>query len=267
MKLFDSHCHLDDRAYDKDIDDVIKCANEAGVSAIMIVGTNKDSSTKAVALAKSYSGLYASVGIHPHDAKDCSEQVLLYLIKLTKSKKVRAWGEIGLDFNRMYSPRKDQEKWFVRQLEIAGKLDLPVIFHERDSKGRLLEILKEKHCRERKGVIHCFSGNKSELYQYIELGFYIGITGILTIKSRGAELIKLAPLVPADRILVETDAPYLTPAPEKNRTKRNEPAFVKSVLLKLAEARKEDPEYLSDIIWKNTCKLYNLKPAHRLAQF
>ncbi len=231
----------------------------------MIVGTSKDSSGKAVTLAESHSGLYASVGIHPHDAKDCSEQVLSYLIKLAEIKKVRAWGEIGLDFNRMYSPRKDQEKWFIRQLAIADNLNLPIIFHERESKGRLLEILKEKYCRERKGVIHCFSGNKSELYQYLELGFYIGITGILTIKGRGAELRKLTPLIPADRILIETDAPYLTPAPEKNRTKRNEPAFVKSVLLKLAETRKEDPEYLSDIIWKNTCKLYipryNLIPA------
>ncbi len=258
MKLFDSHCHLDDSVYDKDIDDVIKRANEAGVSALMIVGTNKNSSTKAVALAESHNGLYASVGIHPHDAKNCSEQILLCLIKLTKSKKVRAWGEIGLDLNRMYSPREDQEKWFIRQLEIADELDLPIIFHERESNGRLLEILKEKYRMERKGVIHCFSGNKQELYQYIELGYYIGITGILTIKGRGAELRKLAPLIPADRILIETDAPYLTPAPEKNRTKRNEPAFVKSVLLKLAEVKKEDPEYLSDVIWKNTCKLYNL---------
>ena len=261
MQLFDSHCHLDDKSYDKDVDKVIERANDNGVSAIMTVGTDKNSSTKAVALAKSHSGLYASVGIHPHNAKDCSEQILSYLIKLTKSKKVRAWGEIGLDFNRMYSPREDQEKWFVRQLEIAGELGLPVIFHERNSNGRLLEILKEKRGKERKGVIHCFSGNKSELYQYIELGFYIGITGILTIKSRGAELRKLAPLIPADRILVETDAPYLTPAPEKNRTKRNEPAFVRSVLLKLAEVRKDNPEELAATIWENTCKLYNLKPA------
>ena len=258
MKLFDSHCHLDDSAYNKDLDDVIKRANEAGVSAIMVVGTSKNSSSKAVALAESRNGLYASAGIHPHDAKDCSEQVLSYLIKLAKSKKVRAWGEIGLDFNRMYSPKKDQEKWFIRQLEIADSLNLPIIFHERESNGRLLEILKEKYKAGRKGVIHCFSGNKQELYQYIELGYYIGITGIITIKGRGAELRKLALLIPADRILVETDAPYLTPTPEKNRTKRNEPSFVKSVLLKLSEVRKEDPEYLSDIIWKNTCKLYNL---------
>ena len=259
MKLFDSHCHLDDRVYDKDLNKVIKRANETGVAAIIIVGTNKDSSSKAVALAESHNGLYASVGIHPHDTKNCSEQVLSHLIKLTKSKKVRAWGEIGLDFNRMYSPGEDQEKWFIRQLEIADSLNLPIIFHERESCGRLLEIIKEKYSKKRKGVIHCFSGNKQELYQYIELGYYIGITGILTIKGRGAELRKLAPLIPADRILIETDAPYLTPAPEKNRTKRNEPAFVKSVLLKLAEVRKEDSEYLSDIIWKNTCKLYNQK--------
>ena len=261
MKLFDSHCHLDDSVYDKDIDEVIKRANDNGITAFMIVGTNKDSSGKAVALAESHNGLYASAGIHPHDAKNCSEQVLSHLIKLAKSKKVRAWGEIGLDFNRMYSPIEDQEKWFIRQLEIADNLILPIIFHERESNGRFLEILKEKHREGRKGVIHCFSGKKSELYQYIELGYYIGITGVLTIKGRGAELRNLAPLIPADRILIETDAPYLTPAPEKNRTKRNEPAFVKSVLLKLAEVRKENPEYISDVIWKNTCKLYNLKPA------
>ena len=260
MKLFDSHCHLDDSAYNKDLDDVIKRANGAGVVAMMIVGTSQDSSSKAVALAESRNGLYASAGIHPHDAKDCSEQVLSCLIKLAKSKKVRAWGEIGLDFNRMYSSREDQEKWFVRQLEIADSLNLPIIFHERESNGRLFEILKEKYKAGRKGVIHCFSGNKQELYQYIELGYYLGITGIITIKGRGSELRKLAPLIPADRILVETDAPYLTPVPEKNRTKRNEPAFVKSVILKLSETRKEDPEYLSDIIWKNTCKLYNLIP-------
>ncbi len=258
MKLFDSHCHLDDSAYNKDLDDVIKRANETGVSAIMVVGTSKNSSSKAVALAESRNGLYASAGIHPHDAKDCSEQILSYLIKLAKSKKVRAWGEIGLDFNRMYSSREVQEKWFIRQLEIADSLNLPIIFHERESNGRLLEILKEKYREGRKGVIHCFSGDKQELYQYIELGYYIGITGIITIKGRGAELRKLASLIPDDRILVETDAPYLTPTPEKNRTKRNEPAFVKSVLLKLSETRKENPEYLSDIIWKNTCKLYNL---------
>lgn len=258
MKLFDSHCHLDDQLYDKDIDEVIKRANDTGVVAAMIVGTNKKSSSKAIVLAKSRNGLYASVGIHPHYAKDCSREALKLLHNLARNPKVKAWGEIGLDFNRMYSSRDDQERCLISQLEIADELSLPVIFHERESSGRLLEILRTHHKKGRKGVIHCFSGNKTELKEYLELGFYIGITGILTIKGRGADLRKLAPLISVKRILIETDAPYLTPAPEKNRLRRNEPAFVKSVLLKLAKVRNEDPEYLSAVIWKNTCRFYNI---------
>ncbi|MDM8524587.1 TatD family hydrolase [Desulfococcaceae bacterium HSG8] len=258
MKLFDSHCHLDDRSYDNDLDKVIRNMDDAGVAKAMIVGITKKSSEKAVNMAESYTGFcfYASVGIHPHDAKDCSEPGLDFLRKLAKSSKVKAWGETGLDFNRMYSPRDDQERCFIRQLEIADDLKLPLIFHERDSNGRFLDILKA-HYIKRTGVVHCFSGNKKELEEYLELGLYIGITGILTIRTRGADLRKMVPFIPANRILIETDAPYLTPAPEKNRTRRNEPGFVKSVLLKLAEVRNEDPEHLADVIWKNTCRLYN----------
>jgi len=258
MKLFDSHCHLDDKIYEKDFKDVLSHADNAGVSGIMIVGVDKKSSTRAVTLAESKPGLYASVGFHPHDAKECSKEALEFLIKLAESPKVKAWGEIGLDFNRMYSPREVQEKWFIRQLEISEELDLPVIFHERESDGSLLEILNRHFKPGRTGVIHCFSGSETELNQYLALGLYIGITGILTIKSRGAKLRNLAPLIPADRILIETDAPYLTPAPQKNKTRRNEPAFVKSVLLKLAEVRGEEPGDLARVVYGNTCRLYNI---------
>ncbi len=258
MKLFDSHCHLDDKIYDKDFNDVLSRADNAGVLKMMIVAVNKKSSTRAVSLAESYPGLYASVGFHPHDAKQCSKEALEFLIKLAENLKVKAWGEIGLDFNRMYSAREDQEKWFIHQLEIADKLNLPVILHERDSDGNLFKILKKHFKPGRKGVIHCFSGSESELNQYLELGLYIGITGILTIKSRGAKLRHLAPLIPADRILIETDAPYLTPAPEKNKIRRNEPAFVKSVLLKLAKVRGEKPDELAGVVYENTCRLYNI---------
>ena len=258
MKLFDSHCHLDDRVYDKDFKDVLSRADNAGVSRIMIVGVDKKSSERAVTLAESKSGLYASVGFHPHDAKECSKEALEFLIKLAESPKVKAWGEIGFDFNRMYSPREDQEKWLIRQLEISDKLNLPVIFHERESGGSLLKILNKHFRPDRTGVIHCFSGSEPELNKYLELGLYIGITGILTIKSRGAKLRNLAPLIPTDRILIETDAPYLTPAPEKNKTRRNEPAFVKSVLLKLAEVRGEEPDELARVVYENTCRLYNI---------
>jgi TatD DNase family protein len=160
----------------------------------------------------------------------------------------------------MYSTREDQERWFIRQLETAVALDLPVIFHERDSHGRLLEILKSRYPAGIQGVIHCFSGNAKELEQYLALGLYIGITGILTLKKRGADLRTMVPLIPEQRLVVETDAPYLTPSPEKNRHRRNEPAFVLSTLLKLATVRDQDPESLAKTIFENTCRLYNINP-------
>ena len=259
MKLFDSHCHLDDRSYKDDLMMVIKNASATGVESVMVVGINKKSSVKALNIAKANPGYYCAVGVHPHEAKECSEQVLEFLANLAESEKVKAWGEIGLDFNRMYSHQKDQEKWFIRQLIKADKLGLPVIFHERDTSGRLLEILKSTTLDNTlNGVIHCFSGNRNELVKYLELGLYIGITGIITIKGRGAKLRELAPLIPADRLLVETDAPYLTPAPQKNKVRRNEPAFVKSVMLKLAQVRQEDPNQLAETIWENTCRLFSI---------
>ena len=260
MKIFDSHCHLDDPAFARDRQAVIESAHAVGVIRLMTIGVSPETSAQAVMLADEYPAVYASVGVHPHDAKACSLPALKQLVKLAENPRVRAWGEIGLDYNRMYSPQRLQEKWFIKQLELAAGLSLPLIFHERDSNGRLLEILKSHGPPSLKGVVHCFSGTEKELKQYLELGLHIGITGIVTLQSRGARLRQLVNLVPAERLLVETDAPYLTPAPEKNRTRRNEPAFVKSVLLRLAEVRKQDPEQLADTIWNNTCRLYGLQP-------
>jgi len=260
MKIFDSHCHLNDRSYANEIADVIRRAAQNDVKAIMCVGIDTERSHLAVELATDRPACYASVGVHPHDAGKCSEAVLSTLQRFAADPQVKAWGETGLDFNRMYAPREDQEKWFIRQLEIAAELGLPLIFHERDSGGRFLEMLRKYAGINLKGVVHCFSGTDDELEAYLDMGLYIGITGIVTIKQRGRQLRKQVPLIPVDRILVETDAPYLTPAPEKNRTRRNEPAFVKRVLLKVAEVRGEDPEQLAEIIWNNTCRLYDVDP-------
>ena len=259
MKIFDSHCHLDDKAYRKDIGRVIERAHQNGVTRMMTVGVNKKTAERAVELAESHPGIYASLGFHPHDASQCSVGELEFLTALAQNPRVRAWGEIGLDYNRMYSPREDQERWFIRQLQIAAELNLPVIFHERDTNGRFLEVLKTDFKNESAGVVHCFSGTAPELQHYLDLGLYIGITGILTLRARGADLREMVSQIPANRMVVETDAPYLTPAPEKNHTRRNEPAFVKSVLLKLAEVREEDPAQLAQIIWENTCRLYRLE--------
>jgi TatD DNase family protein len=259
MRLFDSHCHLNDAAYADDLEDVLARTAKAGVEALMIVGITPENSEKAVALAKGRPGFYASAGVHPHDAESCSEAGLAFLRNLARSHpEIRAWGETGLDFNRMFSPRKDQEKWLIRQIETAVELNLPLIFHERDSGGRFLEILETHLPPGHPGVIHCFSGNRPELEAYLERDLHIGITGILTVRNRGAELRRLVSLIPENRLLVETDAPYLTPTPERNKCRRNEPAFVRTVLLKLAEVREEAPEILAERIWNNTCRLFNV---------
>ena len=260
MMLFDSHCHLDDPSFKNDLEAVIDRARAAGVIRLMTIGVTLDASRTAVVLARSRPGVYASVGVHPHDAQDCSDAVLDELVRLSRAPEVRAWGETGLDFNRMYSPREEQEKWFQRQLETAAERSLPMIFHERDSRGRFLELLKTCPPPPGAAVIHCFSGTESELKRYLDMGYYIGLTGILTVKERGESLRRLAPRIPPGQLLVETDAPYLTPEPERRRLRRNEPAFVRSVLLKLAEVRREDPEELARTVFANACRLYRLDP-------
>jgi TatD DNase family protein len=263
MRLFDSHCHLDDRTFKADFQEVMTRSAKAEVNRMLIAGIDRATSGRAVDLAKRHTNIYASVGVHPHDANSCSEKILAELEMLAAKPEVVAWGEIGLDFNRMYSPQRDQEKWFIRQLEVADRLSLPLIFHERDSDGRFLEMLKLTSAEHRNAVVHCFSGNRSELAAYLEMGFYIGITGIVTHKKRGKKLREMLSEIPADRLLVETDAPYLTPSPQRNKHRRNEPAFVRQVLLKVAEVRKDDPEKLSEQIWNNTCTLFRLDASER----
>ncbi|OQY51536.1 MAG: hydrolase TatD [Desulfobacteraceae bacterium 4572_89] len=257
MILFDSHCHIDDKAYEDDISEVLERTWQEKVRGIMIVGVDVPTSLKAIGIAAGHKHIITSVGIHPHDAAHCSRDTLETLQKLAEENNcVKAWGETGLDFNRMFSPQKDQEKCFENQLGMAGHLNLPMIFHERDSRGRFYEILKSSGPETRKGVVHCFSGTREEMFKYLDLGYHIGITGILTLKKRGEYLRSIAPLIPEDRILIETDAPYLTPAPQKNKFRRNEPAFVKSVLLKLAEIKNSAPDELSHTIFNNTVEFY-----------
>jgi len=264
MKLFDSHCHLNDPSYANDLPVVVERAKSEGVAGMMIVGISPEESRQAVGIAERFSGCYASVGIHPHDAGSCTEEGLKFLKKLARNPKVKAWGETGLDFNRMYSPREMQEKWFVRQLETADELDLPLIFHERDSGGRFLDILTAHYGSNNDacpGVVHCFSGTPQELQAYLKMGFYIGITGILTIKQRGGKLRSMVGRIPSQRLVIETDAPFLTPSPEKNRSRRNEPAFVRHVLFKLAEVLAMEPNDLAETLWQNTCRLYGIPPS------
>jgi len=262
MKVFDSHCHLTDPAFQNDFDQVLERMHSADVRAALIPGIFTENAVAGIHLAQRHACLAAAVGIHPHNAGRCSERDLAILKEWAGQTVVKAWGEIGLDFNRMFAPRADQERWFRRQLAIADDLGLPLIFHERDSQGRFLEILTQTHHERRRGVVHCFSGNRAELDAYLSLGYHIGITGIVTHKERGGQLRELVPAIPVDRLLVETDAPYLTPTPERNRFRRNEPAFVRTVLLKLAQIRNESAADLADTIWTNTRRLFNWPDEH-----
>ena len=259
MELFDTHCHLDDKIYKNDLENCIKKASENSVNFLMAVGTDEKSSFDVVKISEKYKNIYASVGIHPHSAKDCTDDLIEKLKQLTKKSSVKAWGEIGLDFNRMFSKKSVQEKWFIKQLKVADDLKLPIIFHERDSKSRLLDILKDNTKDKRNGVIHCFSGSLDEAREYIDLGLYIGITGILTIQKRGRTLRQIVKKIPINKIVIETDAPYLTPAPQKNKTRRNEPAFVRSVFLKLSEILEIKQKILAQQILKNSCKLFKIE--------
>ena len=258
MRLFDSHAHIDDISFNGDFTQTMERADAAGVKAVMVVGINLETVQKAMKLVEKHANLFTSVGVHPHDANTCSEEVMSSLKALARHKKVKAWGETGLDFNRMHSPMDVQEKWFIRQIEAADETNLPMIFHERDSQGRLLEILKAMDNKKRQGVIHCFSGTREEMFQYLDLGYHIGITGIVTLQQRGQYLRELVPHIPQDRLLIETDAPYLTPAPMKNKTRSNDPAFVAAVLNKIAAIRNNDLHELAEAIWNNTLKLYKI---------
>lgn len=221
---------------------------------MMIAGVTLDTCKKALEIAKANKNIFISVGIHPHDASECSEETIDQLKKIAENNEVKAWGETGLDFNRMYSPQKDQEKWLLRQIEEASNLDLPLIFHERDTNKRFLEIIRAENIKS--GVVHCFSGDRDELFSYLDMGLYIGITGVLTIQKRGEKLRELLKDIPLDKILVETDSPYLTPAPQKNKTNRNEPSFLPVIVEKIAEIKKADINEISETIFQNTCSLF-----------
>lgn len=260
MKLFDTHCHLDDEVYKKDIENCIDRCLENSVEFLMSVGVNEKTSFMAEKLSQKYDAVYAAIGVHPHNAKECNEKTIETLKELSKKPKVVAIGEIGLDFNRMFSTQDVQEKWFKKQIQMADELNLPIIFHERDSKSRFLEILKERTKSTRKGVVHCFSGSLDEMTEYLKLGLHIGITGILTLKERGKNLREIVKKIPINRLLIETDAPYLTPAPQKNKTRRNEPAFLKSIFLKLAEVLEMPKEKLAEQLLKNSNELFLFYP-------
>ncbi|ABR46353.1 hydrolase, TatD family [Alkaliphilus metalliredigens QYMF] len=254
--LFDSHAHIDGGRFDQDRHQMIENAKTNGVSYILNPGADLSTSVKAVNLAEKYDCVYAAVGVHPHDVKDMDEDTIEILRSLTNNKNVKAIGEIGLDFHYDHSPRDVQRKWFKKQVELAKELQLPMIIHDRDAHGEVFEILKEHNAGEFGCVMHCYSGSIELAQEYIKLGIYISLAGPVTFNN-AKKTYEVAQGIPLEWLLVETDSPYLTPVPY--RGKRNEPAYVKHVADKIAEAKGISFEEVARQTTKNAKRLFGIK--------
>lgn len=256
--LIDTHAHLDFKEFDRDRDEVIRRAKKFGVEKIINVGCNLKRSQNSIALSQKYDNIYATVGLHPHDAK---EEFGKYeeLAKLGKNKKVVAIGECGLDYFRLEKEEDKikQKEVFLSQLDLALKLNLPVIIHCRNAFDDLLTLLKIKKYKNKiRGVTHCFSGTLRYAREFLNLGLSISFTGSITYVRPKGELLAVVRMVPLDRIMIETDSPYLAPVP--HRGKRNEPAFVKFVAEKIAEIKGLGFKTIADQTTQNAINLFKL---------
>jgi TatD DNase family protein len=258
VQLIDIGANLTHSSFQADLPEVLERAARAGVAQIIVTGTSVAESLQALKLARANPALRCTVGVHPHHARECNVSTIPALRDIAADPRVVAIGECGLDFNRNYSPHPEQEKWFEAQLDLAIDLKKPVFLHSRDAHPRFAQILQKK--RLPPAVAHCFTGEKDELHAYLELGLYIGITGWICDERRGAHLVKLVGDIPADRLLLETDAPYLTPRDMKPQPKarRNEPAFLPHVLKAVARALGRSAEEVAAQTAANARRLFGL---------
>lgn len=251
--MIDSHAHLHMDAFNEDRDDVVKRAQEAGLTALITIGTSVADSEMALETAMRYNFVYASAGVHPHEVKDMDASTVDSLRELARREKIVAIGEIGLDFYYLHSPKELQFHHFADQLDLAVELDLPVIIHDRDAHRETMEFLEYRKGRLR-GVLHCFSGDMEMASRCVDLGFYISIAGPVTYK-KSEQLQQIAKQMPVETLLVETDAPYLAPQPW--RGKRNEPAYVVETARRVAELRGVSLAELEEATEQNTRRLFS----------
>jgi TatD DNase family protein len=247
--LIDTHTHLDDARYESDREAMIARARAAGVESMITIGCDLATSRSAVTLANQYPFVYASIGVHPHEVKHIEDGWYDEFRRLARDKKVVAYGEIGLDYHYNHSDPELQRTRFREQIQLARELKLPVIIHTREAQDDTIRILKEERASDIGGVFHCFSGDAWLAKDAIELGFYLSFSGILTFQN-ATMLREIAKTVPADRLLIETDCPYLTPVP--HRGKRNEPAFVKYVAELLATITADNAPLTAEDVGRRT---------------
>lgn len=250
---FDSHAHYDDERFDEDRDVLLSSMPHKQVDFIVNAAANRNSCYKGIELARKYPFIYCSIGIHPHEVKDLPEDIIEELRTLALKDKVVAIGEIGLDYYYDFSPREEQKKWFIKQLDLAYELNLPSIIHSRDASKETFDIICESGIKE--GVIHCYSGSAQLALEYVKKGFYIGIGGALTFKN-AKKTIEVVKEIPLESILIETDAPYLAPVP--CRGKRNDSSYLKYVVEKIAEIKEMDSLSVSYATCQNAKKLFRI---------
>ncbi|MDH5618113.1 MAG: TatD family hydrolase [Gammaproteobacteria bacterium] len=261
--LVDIGANLAHDSFDDDRDAVIQRAADAGVTRIIVTGSSDDSNVRAAALAEASGGmLFSTAGVHPHHASDYTDASDALIRSLVRKEVVVAVGEFGLDYFRNFSPRNAQLDAFRRQLDIAKESGLPVFLHQRDAHDDFIEILEPALPDLSRAVAHCFTGEHESLREYVALGLYIGITGWICDERRGGHLHDIVSIVPDDKLLLETDAPYLLPRTiqPKPKTRRNEPAYLPEVLKAVAEARGQSEAHVARITTENATRFFTLPP-------
>lgn len=253
--IFDTHAHYNDEAFDEDRDELLKSLPENGVELVVNVGANLSSTEESIALAEQYGFIYAAAGVHPSDSGELTEDNFCLLESRTTHKKVVAIGEIGLDYYWDEPDRQIQKEWFARQIQLAKKCGLPIVVHSRDAAKDTLDILKAEKANEAGGIIHCFSYGTEMAREFLNLGFYLGIGGVLTFKN-AKKLKEVAAYAPLDRIVLETDCPYMAPVP--NRGKRNSSLNLPYVAEELSRIKGAEREEIERITFENGKKLYQM---------
>ena len=256
MKIIDTHCHLNDETLYKDLDGVISRAQKVGVEKMVVIGWDKASSELAIKLAEQYDFIYAVIGFHPENIFDINDEILYETLNLYTHPKVVGIGEVGLDYHWTKEPEKRelQKAYFVKQIEFANKVGLPISIHSREAFNDTLEILKE-HKPLHGGVMHCYSGSVESIDELINLNLYIGLDGPVTFTNSKTPK-EVAAEVPLERLVVETDCPYLSPHPLRGTV--NEPANISLIVDAITDIRGMSKKHLLDVLYQNSCKLFNL---------
>ena len=252
---FDTHAHVDSKQFGQEQAEVIERAKEAGVTRFVNIGSNRDSVLRTMAIIDAYDNVFGTVGLHPHDADSMTDELIDEFRQWATHPKMLAIGEIGLDFHYDYSPRDAQRDALRRQIRLAGELSMPVAIHDREAHRECFDILTEENGWANGGIYHCYSGSAEMAAEIIKKGFFISFSGVVTF-SNAEKLRRTAATIPLERLLIETDCPYL--APQKYRGKRNEPAYVVETGQTLAELHGISNEEMARLTWENACRAYRL---------